>query len=170
MPTKSGGSHHRQRAAVPPGLVCPMCNHPLQFKGFTRIRPPPLEFRGRSLDRMTTRFDSIPASIDQLLAGSSSLTMSNMSPMQALRESASPRRTRRARSLQGTYLLMPAFSLGTLKFISRPVLVPARFMSVRRCASLIPLISSTAFSSMIRLFSISTSIQATRAPAHDGPR
>ena len=42
-----------------PGLRCPMCNHPLTFECLTRIRPPPLEFRGRSLDRMNTRSESL---------------------------------------------------------------------------------------------------------------
>ncbi len=29
------------------GLRCPVCDHPLTFESFTRIRPPPLEWRGR---------------------------------------------------------------------------------------------------------------------------
>ena len=41
------------------GLRCPVCDHPLQFECFTRIRPPPLEFRGRSLDLAITRFETV---------------------------------------------------------------------------------------------------------------
>ena len=41
------------------GLRCPVCDHPLQFECFTRIRPPPLEFRGRSLDLAITRSETV---------------------------------------------------------------------------------------------------------------
>ena len=41
------------------GLRCPVCDRPLQFECFTRIRPPPLEFRGRSLDLAITRAEIV---------------------------------------------------------------------------------------------------------------
>ncbi len=41
------------------GLCCPICDHPLQFESSTRIRPPPREFRGCSLDHTNTRFEPL---------------------------------------------------------------------------------------------------------------
>ncbi len=38
-----------------PGLRCPVCHHPLTFACFTRIRPPPLEWRGSFADTPPTR-------------------------------------------------------------------------------------------------------------------
>lgn len=41
-----------------PGLRCPVCHHPLTFESFTRIRPPPLEWRTSISATPATRRES----------------------------------------------------------------------------------------------------------------